>query len=97
MYDGSGLSPANRVTPYTMTKALYYAKSRSWFPYFYDALPLYNGMKLKSGTIGRVKCFTGYHTSKNGKQYIVTFMVNNYNNSPSALVNKMYTLLDCLK
>ncbi len=97
VYDGSGLSPANRVTPNAMTGALYLARSRSWFPAFYDALPLYNGMKLKSGTIGHVKCYAGYHTSKAGKQYVVTFMVNNYNSSPSALVNKMFTVLDNLK
>jgi D-alanyl-D-alanine carboxypeptidase/D-alanyl-D-alanine-endopeptidase (penicillin-binding protein 4) len=95
--DGSGLSPANRVTPGVMTQLLFYAKSRNWFSYFYDAIPLYNGMKLKSGTIGRVKCFAGYHTAKSGEQYIVTFMVNNYNSSPSALVNKMYTVLNVLK
>jgi D-alanyl-D-alanine carboxypeptidase/D-alanyl-D-alanine-endopeptidase (penicillin-binding protein 4) len=97
VYDGSGLSPANRVTPSAMAGALYFAKSRSWFPSFYDALPVYNGMKLKSGTIGHVKCYAGYHTSKAGKQYVVTFMVNNYNGSPSALVNKMFIVLDNLK
>lgn len=97
LYDGSGLSPANRITPNVMTEALFMAKSKSWFPYFYDALPTFNGMKLKSGTIGRVKCYSGYHTSKSGASYIVTFMVNNYNSSPSALVNKMFTVLDVLK
>lgn len=97
LYDGSGLSPANRITPYSLARALYFAKSRNWFPYFYDALPVYNGMKLKSGTIGRVKCFAGYHTATGGANYIVAFMVNNYNSSPSALVNKMYSVLDLLK
>lgn len=97
LYDGSGLSAANRITPYVLTRALYFAKNKNWFPSFYDALPLYNGMKLKSGTIGRVKCFAGYHTSRSGNQYIVALMVNNYNSSPSALVNKMFSVLDKLK
>lgn len=97
LYDGSGLSPANRITPFALAKALYYAKSKTWFPYFYDALPTYNNMKLKSGTINRVKSFAGYHTSKAGTGYVVTIMVNNYNSSHSALVNKMFAVLDCLK
>ncbi|RYG41555.1 MAG: D-alanyl-D-alanine carboxypeptidase/D-alanyl-D-alanine-endopeptidase, partial [Chitinophagaceae bacterium] len=55
------------------------------------------GMKLKSGTISRVKSFSGYHTSKDGKQYIVCFIVNNFNGSSSSLVQKMYKVLDVLK
>lgn len=97
MVDGSGLSPTNRIAPTALAKALQLAKTKNWFPYFYDALPLYNGMKLKSGTIHRTKSFAGYHTSKNGKQYIVSFMVNNYNGSTNSLVAKMFTVLDVLK
>jgi len=92
MTDGSGLSPTNRITPFAMTKALQFAQSKTWFPAFYEALPLYNGMRLKSGTIHRTKCFAGYH---NG--YIVCLMVNNYNGSSGALVDKMYNVLDGLK
>lgn len=80
-----------------MVKALQLAKTKTWFPYFYDALPIYNGMKLKSGTIHRTKSFAGYHTSKSGKQYIVSFLVNNYNGSTNSLVEKMFTVLDVLK
>lgn len=97
LYDGCGLSPANRITPAAMAKALHFAKSKSWFPYFYDALPLYNGMKLKSGTINRVKSYAGYHTSKAGREFVVCIMVNNYNSSASALVGKMFKVLDELK
>ena len=97
MYDGSGLSPANRVTPYAMTKALYFAKRRSWFSYFYDALPLYNGMKLKSGTINGVRCFTGYHTASNGKKYVIAILINNYDNSKGSVTPKIFKVLDALK
>ena len=54
-------------------------------------------MKIKSGTIRNVKGFCGYHTAKNGKDYIFSFLVNNYNGSASGLVNKMYKVLDLLK
>jgi len=95
--DGSGLSPLNRVTTHSQVEILKYAKTRNWFPYFKTALPQYNGMSMKSGTIRGVKGFCGYHKAKNGKEYIFSFLVNNYNGSASSLVNKMYKVLDILK
>ena len=97
MVDGSGLSPLNRVTAHAQVETLKYAQSQSWFSSFYHSLPEYNGMKMKSGTIRNVKGFTGYHTANDGKTYIFSFLVNNYNGSASALVRKMYTVLNALK
>ncbi|HEX7846934.1 MAG TPA: D-alanyl-D-alanine carboxypeptidase/D-alanyl-D-alanine-endopeptidase, partial [Chitinophagaceae bacterium] len=97
MVDGSGLSPLNRVTTHAQVEILKYAKAKDWYSYFYNSLPEYNGMKIKSGTIRGVKGFCGYHTAKGGKEYIFSFLVNNYNGSASALVNKMYKVLDQLK
>jgi serine-type D-Ala-D-Ala carboxypeptidase/endopeptidase (penicillin-binding protein 4) len=97
MSDGSGLSPHNRVTTHAQAEILKYAQKQSWYDWFYKAMPEYNGMKMKSGTIKDVKGFCGYHKSKNGKEYIFSFLVNNYNGSASALVNKMYKVLDVLK
>jgi serine-type D-Ala-D-Ala carboxypeptidase/endopeptidase (penicillin-binding protein 4) len=95
--DGSGLSPLNRVTTHAQVEILKYAKSKDWFPYFLNALPEYNKMTMKSGTIRGVKGFCGYHKASNGKEYIFSFLVNNYNGSASAVVNKMYKVLDLLK
>ena len=95
--DGSGLSPSNRVTAESLVKILMYAKQQPWFPEFMQAFPEYNGMKLKSGTIRGAKSFAGYHTSKDGKQYVVAIIVNNYDGTASAVVNKMYKVLDALK
>jgi D-alanyl-D-alanine carboxypeptidase/D-alanyl-D-alanine-endopeptidase (penicillin-binding protein 4) len=95
--DGSGLSPLNRVTTHAQVVILKYAKTRNWFPYFYDALPEYNGMKMKSGTISDVKGFCGYHKAKDGNEYIFSFLVNNYNGFSAGVVNKMYTVLNVLK
>jgi D-alanyl-D-alanine carboxypeptidase/D-alanyl-D-alanine-endopeptidase (penicillin-binding protein 4) len=97
IYDGSGLSPLNRITTHALVEILKYAKSRDWFPYFYDALPEYNGMKMKSGTISDVKGFCGYQKSKDGKEYIFSFIINNYNGRTSGVVEKMYRVLDNLK
>jgi D-alanyl-D-alanine carboxypeptidase/D-alanyl-D-alanine-endopeptidase (penicillin-binding protein 4) len=95
--DGSGLSPLNRVTTHAQVEILKYAKTKNWFPYFYDALPEYNGMKMKSGTISDAKAFCGYQKSKDGKEYIFSFIINNYNGPSSGVVNKMYKVLDLLK
>jgi D-alanyl-D-alanine carboxypeptidase/D-alanyl-D-alanine-endopeptidase (penicillin-binding protein 4) len=97
MQDGSGLSPQNRVTTHAQVAVLQYAQMQPWFEGYYNAFPEYNGMKLKSGTIGGAKSFCGYHTSKEGKKYIVSFIVNNYNGSSSSLVQKMFKVLDVLK
>lgn len=97
IYDGSGLSPMNRITTHAQVEILKYARNRDWFSYFYDALPEYNGMKMKSGTIGDVKGFSGYQKAKDGTEYIFSFLVNNYNGKTSGIVNKMYKVLDELK
>ncbi len=95
--DGSGLSPQNRVTTHAQVEILKYARNRDWFPSFLKALPVYNGMTMKSGTIKDVKGFCGYHTAKNGTEYIFSFLVNNYSGSSSQLVNKMYKVLDTIR
>ena len=95
--DGSGLSPQNRVTTDALVKVLQYAKTRPWFGAFYYALPEYNGMKMKSGSIGGARAFAGYHTSRSGKEYTYAIIVNNYDGSSSLMVKKLFTVLDNLK
>lgn len=95
--DGSGLSPQNRITTSVLVNVLQYAKDKKWFNAFYDALPLYNGMKLKSGTIGGSKSFAGFHTSKAGIDYTVAIIVNNFDGNASAIVKKLFAVLDELK
>lgn len=97
MMDGSGLSPQNRVTAEALVTVLQYARSRRWFRYYYDALPEYNQMKLKSGTIGGAKSFAGYHTARDGTTYTVAIIINNYDGSASSIVKKMFAVLDELK
>jgi D-alanyl-D-alanine carboxypeptidase/D-alanyl-D-alanine-endopeptidase (penicillin-binding protein 4) len=97
IYDGSGLSPSNRVTPKALVNVLQYAKKQKWFSTYLEAFPNYNDMKLKSGTIGDVKGFSGYHTAKDGTEYIISFLVNNFNGPASGVVAKMFKVLDILK
>ena len=95
--DGSGLSPQNRVTTNALVKVLQYAKTRPWYSSFYLSLPTYNGIKMKSGSIGGARSFAGYHKSKDGHEYVFAIIVNNYDGSSGAIVKKMYQLLDVLK
>ncbi|MCX6316816.1 MAG: D-alanyl-D-alanine carboxypeptidase/D-alanyl-D-alanine-endopeptidase [Bacteroidetes bacterium] len=95
--DGSGLSPINRVTTHAQVEILKYARKQNWFERFYESLPEYNGMKMKSGTISDVKGYCGYHTSKDGRTYIFSFLVNNYNGRTAGVVSKMFRVLDELK
>jgi D-alanyl-D-alanine carboxypeptidase/D-alanyl-D-alanine-endopeptidase (penicillin-binding protein 4) len=95
--DGSGLSPQNRITTNALVTVMQYAKSRQWFSSFHNSLPEYNGLKMKSGTIGGAKSFTGYANSKAGEDYTFAIVVNNYFGSAGDIVKKMYKVLDVLK
>lgn len=93
--DGSGLSPATRVTTYAMANILFQAQQQDWFPGFYNSLPEHNGMKLKSGTINNVSAFAGYYTAGNGNKYIIVININNY--SGDKINPKLFRVLDALK
>ena len=95
--DGSGLSPLNRVTTRAQVAVLLHAAKQLWYKGFYASLPTFNGINMKSGTIRGVKGFTGYVQSKTGERYAFSFLVNNFNGSASAVVQKMYAVLDVLK
>ena len=92
--DGSGLSPQNRVTALALAGALQYAWKQPWFSSFYQALPVYNAMKLKSGSITGARAFAGYHEAANGKKYVIAIVVSNYSCSPKQVVQKIFTLLN---
>lgn len=94
--DGSGLSPGDRVTTLTMATVLKSAKTENWFPDFYESLPTYNNMKMKSGSILNVLTYAGYQ-NHNGRELCFSIMVNNYNGSSRAVKEKMFRILDELK
>lgn len=95
--DGSGLSPANRITASTLVSIMQYAKKQAWFPSFYNALPEINGIKMKSGSIGGVVSYTGFINDKNNVGYTFAFIVNNFDGDANYVRKKMWALLDVLK
>ena len=95
--DGSGLSPANRVTSNALVTVMQYARNQNWFASFYNALPSQNNIKMKSGYIGGVRSYTGYIKSGSGNEYTFAFIINNYDGDPGPVREKMWKLLDILK
>lgn len=93
--DGSGLSPQNYVSSKAEVQALLYAQKRAWFPEFQESFPTYNSMKMKSGTIKNTKSYAGYHASKEGKNYVFSIIINNYQGSNANAA--LFKILDNLK
>lgn len=92
--DGSGLSPQNYVSAKAEVQALLYAKKQPWFESYYDGFPTQdNGMKMKSGTMRDTKSYAGYHTSKDGKKYVYSIIINNYEGSGSTELQKILNVL----
>ncbi len=94
--DGSGLSPGTRVSTLTLASILRSAKGSDWFNEFYESLPVFNNMKMKSGSILNVLTYAGYQTH-NGRDLCFSIMVNNYNGSSSGVKEKIFRALDELK
>lgn len=94
MYDGSGLSAANKVTARflcdfyvavsahreiseTFIRSLPQAGVEGTVRTLFKGTALQGRARLKSGTMSRVRCYGGYVT-KNGKQYAVVILINNF-------------------
>ncbi len=95
--DGSGLSPANRVTAKVLADILVYAQQQNWYRSFYNALPLTNNIKMKDGYINGVRSYAGYIKNSQGIEYVFCFIVNNFTGSPATAREKIWKLLDVLK
>jgi D-alanyl-D-alanine carboxypeptidase/D-alanyl-D-alanine-endopeptidase (penicillin-binding protein 4) len=96
VFDGSGLSPADRVTTRTLATILLSATKEPWYHDFYESLPVYNDMHMKSGSIINVLNYAGFQTH-DGKPLCFSVMVNNYNGSGKEIKAKIFKVLDELK
>jgi len=109
MFDGSGLAITDKVTVDFLCDLYIYMASKSNFSGSYLAsLPqpgiegtvrnmlrgssLQGRTKLKSGSMSRVLCYGGYIT-KNGKQYAIALLVNNYSGRQNLMRGAIEELL----
>ena len=95
MKDGSGLSPANGITPNNMTDVLSVMTTEKSFTAFYESIPIVGlsgtvqnlakksravgNVRAKSGSIDGVRAYAGYFTNKNGEMMCFSMMLNKYN------------------
>jgi D-alanyl-D-alanine carboxypeptidase/D-alanyl-D-alanine-endopeptidase (penicillin-binding protein 4) len=91
--DGSGLSRHDLVTPKAFVALLAYAQKQTWFPAFYESLPvagvdgtLSERMKeagvagrlhAKTGSVSHVRTLSGYAETVGGRRLIFSFLSNN--------------------
>ncbi len=95
--DGSGLSPQDRVSTLSMANILYQAKKEKWFDVYFNSLPIYNNMHMKSGTIADVLGYAGYADFGGKQPLCFSLIINNYNGNSSIMRQKMFELLNSLK
>jgi len=93
--DGSGLSRHDLVTPRAFVALLLYAQKQTWFPVYFDSLPvagidgtLSDRMKkagimgkihAKTGSVEHVRTLSGYAETAGGRRLIFSFLSNNEN------------------
>ena len=110
--DGSGLSRNNGVSAYHFAQLLKHMKSSSNYEEFKKTLPVAGksgtlssvcrGQKAsgrlfaKSGTMTRIKSYSGYVESTSGKNIAFAIIVNNHNTSSSTLVKKMEPIFNAM-
>jgi D-alanyl-D-alanine carboxypeptidase/D-alanyl-D-alanine-endopeptidase (penicillin-binding protein 4) len=93
-YDGSGLSPEDRVTPRALTALLRYVATQPWGAEFRSTLPiggvdgtlsdrfqhgpLRGHVFAKTGTLEEVNALSGYVTAKNGNTLVFSILCNGH-------------------
>ncbi len=92
--DGSGLSRLNLISPDQVVRLLKYMSRHSWFDHFYDALPIAGvdgtiegrmkgtraegNVRAKTGTLGHVRCLSGYLKTADGELLAFSMLANNF-------------------
>lgn len=109
MEDGSGLSPRNGVSAFQFVKALSIAFHDTLnYPVFYRSIPkagevgtvrnfltgqANKRIRLKSGSMKRVKSYCGYAISNASKNYAFSIIANNYNCSGTEVKRKIENII----
>lgn len=112
LFDGSGLSPSNRLTAHQLLQVLSVTANHPAFNVLLHSLPLagYSGslgphfhgtpsegvLRAKSGYLTNARAFAGYTPMQNGHLAAFVIIVNDYQDTPAAMRNKMFRLMDAI-
>jgi serine-type D-Ala-D-Ala carboxypeptidase/endopeptidase (penicillin-binding protein 4) len=93
--DGSGLSRHDLITPRAAVALLEYAEKQTWFPAYFDSLPvagvdgtLQDRLKntiaegrihAKTGSVEHVRTLSGFADLSSGRRLVFSFLSNNLN------------------
>ena len=107
--DGSGLSSRNGVSSKAMTELMLALRKKSYFPHLetslaqagkdgtlrntFLGLPSKARVIAKSGSLGRVRCYTGYITTQTGKELAFTVMFNQFSVSSAYARKKIEAIV----
>lgn len=110
--DGSGLSRSNAFSAEHFVGLLRYMYSSKYSNEFKSSLPVagvsgtlksvcsgqaaHGKMMAKSGSMNRIKSYAGYIQSASGKTYCFALIVNNFNCSNSAILQKMESVFNAI-
>lgn len=94
IYDGSGLSRLNLVTPFQILTLLNYMSKHEYFSYFYESLPIagvdgtletrmrktkaQGNVRAKTGYVQYARALSGYVKTKDGELLSFAMITNNY-------------------
>jgi D-alanyl-D-alanine carboxypeptidase/D-alanyl-D-alanine-endopeptidase (penicillin-binding protein 4) len=100
--DGSGLSRADRASPYRLVRLLLDMQKREEYPAFFDSLsvagrdgtlkprmrrgPARSRCRGKTGTLSNVSALSGYCRARSGQTYAFSFLMNGTNTSTARAV-----------
>ena len=109
LHDGSGLSARNAITARILASILRKAYIDESFCKFYDQLAIAGvtgtiahmkksgnatkNLRAKTGSLNRVRSYSGYFTTKSGKNIAFSILVNNYTGSGMTMKQKIEDLL----
>ena len=108
-YDGSGLSRHNAISARHLTDIMIYMSKSKNATGFENTLPvagksgtlsnvgkktiLAGNLKAKSGTMQRVKSYSGFVKTKSGKKLAFAMIINNFNCPIKTMVSKFEKLM----
>ena len=92
LYDGSGLSTKDLVTPRAFTTLLRYGMTQPWGPILRNSLPiagidgslsarlpaLRGRVQAKTGTLGEVDALSGFLTANSGRLVVFSILCNDH-------------------